>query len=421
MLSLSISLLSIFVAFIVLCIALKKNQKNISNYLLFLYFLIHGLYGIAHDVIIYSTNSYLIYFFLNHFTPLFICIGPILYLYTKSLLENQNNKVFNGWTLLHLIPFLIILFDQLPHYFLSFEEKMSIAKSFANNNRDFSLLKHSFLTDFQSAFFRQWVNMGYISYAVFYKNVKKLHPICQKQSKSIKNWLRVILFTNLLFSISMIDYYLSINNHYYEFRFGISTATIANIPWVLHGMIIASILLFPGVLYGLPQFEKALVAAPDASMETHQKTNEVIEEKVENQPIKKVYKAFELDDAYLHKIHGLVENFIVSKPYIEDKFSLSVLTAETKIPTHHLQLYFKEYLHTHFNHWKNALKIKYAIELIESGILARITIETIAIKSGFKSYSNFFIVFKSHTGITPSEYIVQMNNSMKKNLPEYSS
>ena len=120
---------------------------------------------------------------------------------------------------------------------------------------------------------------------------------------------------------------------------------------------------------------------------------------------KKQYKAFELEATYLDEINLLIEDYIKKQPFLLDKFSMSVLTTETKIPMHHLNLYFKNYLNTNFNTWKNKLKINYALTLIDSGILNQITIEAVALKSGFKSYSNFFTVFKNNTGISPSEYI----------------
>jgi AraC-like DNA-binding protein len=43
--------------------------------------------------------------------------------------------------------------------------------------------------------------------------------------------------------------------------------------------------------------------------------------------------------------------------------------------------------------------------LINEGSLNNLTIEAIAIKSGFQSYSNFYNVFKEELGVTPSDYI----------------
>lgn len=66
-------------------------------------------------------------------------------------------------------------------------------------------------------------------------------------------------------------------------------------------------------------------------------------------------------------------------------------------------------MNTNFNAWKNKLKIEYAVALINSGELNQITIEALAMKSGFKSYSNFFTVFKAQLNIAPSEYIENLH------------
>ena len=152
------------------------------------------------------------------------------------------------------------------------------------------------------------------------------------------------------------------------------------------------------ILYGIPQLNTSNPVYKKLDLNSNSTLNS-------DKETKKVYKTFELEDAYLAQINVLVEKYIKTNPFVQDKFSLSVLTSETKIPTHHLNLYFKNYLNTSFNVWKNKLKIDYALGLIESGILNQITIEAIALKSGFKSYSNFFTVFKSQTGISPSDYI----------------
>ena len=130
---------------------------------------------------------------------------------------------------------------------------------------------------------------------------------------------------------------------------------------------------------------------------------------------KKTTKTFKLEEEYLEKIHKMMEAYIKDAPFTKDKFSLSVLTSDTKIPMHHLNLYFKDYLNTSFNVWKNKLKIEFAVNLINSGVLNQITIEALAMKSGFKSYSNFFTVFKDQMHVSPSEYIESLNRGMATN------
>ena len=111
-----------------------------------------------------------------------------------------------------------------------------------------------------------------------------------------------------------------------------------------------------------------------------------------------------MESDYVIIIKNKLDSFINSKKIGED-FNLSSISFETKIPTHHLNLFFKEEFKISFTSWKHKHKIKYALKLINEGSLNNLTIEAIAIKSGFQSYSNFYNVFKEELGITPSEYI----------------
>ena len=128
---------------------------------------------------------------------------------------------------------------------------------------------------------------------------------------------------------------------------------------------------------------------------------------------KKEYKAFTLDDTYLEYIDQSLRDYMTNCPYVNDKFGLSMVTGETKIPIHHLHIYFKEYLKVNFNAWKNEHKINYSKELIDKNMLSSMTTEAIAVNSGFKSYSNYFTVFKSHTGMTPTEYASSIKKDSK--------
>jgi AraC-like DNA-binding protein len=161
---------------------------------------------------------------------------------------------------------------------------------------------------------------------------------------------------------------------------------IYNLSWLSHNIIIIIILFYPSVLYNLPQ---AL------NYETKDNFKEID---------KKTYKQYTLNNDYTNNIKDKINYFLENKKEGED-FKLSTLTFETKIPTHHLNLYFKEELKISFTNWKNKHKLKYALKLIEEGSLNNFTIEAIAMKSGFQTYSNFYNLFKEETKKTPSEYI----------------
>ena len=385
MFSLVVSFIGIFVGLVIIKFNYFIKEYNPSSYLLAGYFMVFSLYGIAHQIISTSANPILFAIIFNHFTPFFASIGAILYLYTRSTLNDRFN-ILDKRNLIHLIPFVICIIDISPHLLLPFDYKIKIAKQIIEGKSSILLSKHLLFSDINASLLRQFINFLYILCSfVFILRKKVLRPINTKQFKIINIWLRFLIGSNLLFSLLMTVYL--IETSFLQTKYLSNyTGFILDTTWIAHSVIILSIFLFPNILYGLPQFDHY--------------TNPI-----QKQLIKKQYKPFELEDMYLLGIDDFIKDYIKSHPYIHENYSLSLLTADSKIPTHHLNFYFKEHLNTNFNSWKNNLKINYAIELIHDGILEHQTIDAVAKKSGFKSYSNFFTVFKDIKGVTPSAYI----------------
>jgi AraC-like DNA-binding protein len=107
----------------------------------------------------------------------------------------------------------------------------------------------------------------------------------------------------------------------------------------------------------------------------------------------------------LQLLHEKIETYRLTKPYLNPDFSLSVMSANTDIPVHHLSYYFNEHLSINFNTWKNDHKIIYVIEQIEKGNNQLLTLDALAKQAGFVSRTTFLNAFKQKTGLTPSEYL----------------
>jgi AraC-like DNA-binding protein len=397
MFSLAVSLMSVFVAILIFEFQLRNKAIHTSIFLT-IFFITYGIYGISHYVMQESSSSTLYAIFFNNFTPLYILMGPSLYLYVKKTI-NDEPFILHKKDAIHLIGFIIVFFDLTPYIFRSFSFKIQLAESIINDPSNFKTIPHLFFSDYWASILRQSVNLFYLlmcTRLVFKPNLRKL--ISNKQKVIVSIWLKILAITMTLFFLFMLIYLLSLRFQFSYNNLEIASELFLKITWYTHGFIILIVFFFPSILYGIPQLNAANVNFNKYNERINKNEAIVIENK-------KIYKTFELDNNYLEEIHLIIETYIKSAPFVQDKFSLSVLTTETKIPTHHLNLYFKNYLNTSFNVWKNKLKIDYALNLINSGILNQITIEGVALKSGFKSYSNFFTTFKNQTGISPSDYI----------------
>ncbi len=385
MFALVISFISFFAGIIIVKFNYFTKEYNPSSYLLAGYFIIFSIFGIANLVIPSSTNPTLVAIVFKHFTPLFVSIGPILYLYVRTTL-NDRFHVSDKRNLIHLVPLIIFFVNIIPYLVMPFDYKIRFAIDFISGKSN-ALNAHNLLfSDYIASLLRQFVNFVYlICTLIFILKKQVTRPINLNQLKIISTWLRLFISSNILFCILMLLYLIEndiIKTNYVNKH----SEIILYSCWIVYSGIILSIFLFPNILYGLPQIDDNLNS-------------------IQEPLIKKDYKPFELEDLYMLEIDSFMNSYINTHPYIHEKYSLSVLTADSKIPTHHLNFYFKEHLNTNFNTWKNELKINYAVDLIKNGSLDQLTIEAIALQSGFKSYSNFYAVFKQKTGLTPSEYI----------------
>ena len=367
---------------------------NYANICLSGFLFTMGLYGIAHHIINYSNNVNAIASVLNIYTPLYIAIGPFLYLYTKKTIEDKVNEFKIKDALYLFVPVIFITIDLFPHLISSFDEKVEIANNLLHNIQKYKGNKHLLLSDINSTLLRQFTNLIFILLSII--NIikhKKNNLIFKNQYKIVFNFLYYINISNFLFTSLMIFYLLALMKFKYFIIPDNLSQNIYNMSWISHSIIIIIILFYPSVLYNLPQgfiYKK---------------------EKMGKELDKKIYKQYTLDQDYINIIKDKLSYFLENIKIGED-FKLSTLTFETMIPRHHLNLYFKEELKISFTTWKNKHKIKYALKLIDEGSLNNLTIEAIAMKSGFQTYSNFYNIFKEETNKTPSEYI----QSLKKKL-----
>lgn len=389
-LSLFISIITLLVSLISLKFSFN-GQINIVNIILSCLLFITGLYGIAHYVINYSRNVDAVTFMLNNFTPFFVTTGPLIYLYIKKTLEDKVYEITIKEILYFLIPFLIIIIDLLPHFTSSYKEKKEIANLLLNNINKYKGSKHLYFTDMHSTLIRQSSNLIFISISlinVIRTNITK--SLNKKQKIIVLNFLYFINIAYFLFSLLLLVNTISTIKGLFFIPSNFISLIIYNTAWIINAIIIFIILFIPSILYNLPQ-------------------GFVYEEKeiFKKESIKK-YKNYSLDSEHIMFIKNKLGLFLTKIPQGED-FKLSTLTIETKIPAHHLNLYFKEELKTTFTTWKNKHKLKYAIQLINDGSLNNLTIEGIAIKAGFPTYSNFYNIFKEELNQTPSEYLHSIN------------
>ena len=377
-----------FIVSLLLLINIKESNR--VNLFLFAFFFINNLYSLAHYATIYSGSKSMIAILLVNFTPFFLLTGPMLYFYVRGILRDDYK--FEKFDWLHFIPAFILLINILPHLFSSYEFKLSFAERVLINPAEILNNVNLFIPSVVNFLSRPIIGLIYVGVCIRLMLLKfKFEKPEDKQSLLIYRWLSLLIFNTLLvyvsfliftiFSFQTLDYKMAEVRGYYFLNISLIGLVLFN----------ATLLFFPNILYGLPQLDFLLPIRIKAAVSVAE--------------TKKLIKSFEISDGKLQLLHEKIETYRLTKPYLNPDFSLSVMSANTDIPVHHLSYYFNEHLNINFNTWKNDHKINYVIEQIEKGNNELLTLDALAKQAGFVSRTTFLNAFKQKTGLTPSEYL----------------
>jgi AraC-like DNA-binding protein len=126
-----------------------------------------------------------------------------------------------------------------------------------------------------------------------------------------------------------------------------------------------------------------------------------------DKPIQEKYSHSKLNDESKLKILNDWKVFIedLQKPYLNPKLSLGEVAEILNTSSRRLSQVINEKTGMNFNDYINSLRVQEAKQLLIGDDMEKLTIETIALKSGFNSKSPFYAAFKKHTGQTPRQFI----------------
>jgi len=224
--------------------------------------------------------------------------------------------------------------------------------------------------------------------------------VINNQNKLIKQWTQLffILFGLMLFrflinlAINPINLWYLNKNHF---------LWVGALIWIV---LYAKILYSPEFLYGYDVFQNKI---------KEYRNHKIIFDNIWIlDPAKEVVN---IQDAALNeKIAANIEGYIVdiehqamnTKLFFIENFTLSELARKLKLPKSHVIFIFKYHAKISFSDFKKVIRVQKTIVLIEEGYLKSNTMESLAVQTGFTSYSSFFKSFKSITGLSPNDYYI---------------
>ncbi len=110
------------------------------------------------------------------------------------------------------------------------------------------------------------------------------------------------------------------------------------------------------------------------------------------------------NNSNLSKFQEIKDLIIKEKLYLNPKMNLTFLSNKFKISESYLSQLINHNLDKNYNDFINELRVEYVKELLKNKDYSKYTITALGLESGFNSKTNFYSVFKKHTGKTPNQY-----------------
>ena len=374
----------------------NKGYKS-ANRFLSGYLFCSSLFILTQYFFIYNKSVGITAVFATVFPSLFYLIGPFAYLYIRSILRDTVKLSKKDY--LHFLVFIVIFTGALPFLFSSWSYKCFIGQkivdgTFMDSKYNINFLVPKLINQLIRPPFAlfYWVLIS----REFLKNKNVFNSF--SHARIVKIWLGLFF---LLFSITVVFYIIAQLAFYLNIRFFFDNLWFYYIINSIAFFYLAfnfSLVLFPQILYGLPNpktTNSILLESNVASLE-----NDV--------PIstnkKSIFNPL-ISEEYKNEIELKINKWRTEQRFLESDASILTLASLSGVPIHHISYYFNTFLKIKYTDWCNTLRIEYAKEQIDSGFNKSITLLAISELSGFASQSTFIRSFKNVVGCTPSDYI----------------
>ena len=383
-----IQILSAFLGYVIVFMTLKSSKHNriLNSFLMFIFFTSSTTFLIAGIAGIYN-NAYLITFAkeIDIYTALFC---PCFYIYFTYLIRDHQRFLYKDFT--HILFLLVAILEReflVLDMLLGYKLNYSILQFFGVYGityliKMFLLLKNNV-----------W-------------NKKATLSIVMAQNKLIKKWTGLLFIILLIFGLSFDVEFLKeclfsepiVKDQSSDYLW------VTPLVWIVLFLIILS---YPEILYGFNRFQlQPSKINPDTYNNDYWSLNSKIKITNSNDKILKE-KISPYIEKYIFELNVVLYN---NSYFINPDFSIKDLAQVLNIPKSHLTFIFKYHSELSFSDYKKISRIQNSIELITNNYLTSNTLDTLARKVGFTSYTPFFNCFKEVVGQSPHEYVSSLKN-----------
>ncbi len=364
--------LSIFLSLIIY----RKYGMTTANRVLSLLMLIYALVlteMLLVDINFFNKSPHIVLFLIS----VTLLLGPIQYLYVKYL--THFSTTLKSTDLLHFIPFIVYLLIILLAMFIS-NKKLSGAVG----NPDDGKIPIFFLI-FNWGVMIQIIIYTILSVLIIRRYSIQIRNLFSTIEKLKLGWLRNML---IIFSAGILTYIVEnmlITGGVISNRYAFSSIGAGIYVFVLGYLVLlkSEVFVSPEFVYQIEQVKEPEIKK---TVEPKYSRSGLSDEKAEE---------------YLSVLIKLMEE---KKPYLKSDLTLNKLAEMVRTSPHHLSEVINSKLNQNFFDFINT----YRVEKVKSDLLnaekQNYTLLALAIDAGFSSKSSFNMIFKKHTGITPSEF-----------------
>jgi len=361
-----ISLINLFGFFlgILFVLIILRFKKGKSQHKKILAALIFSLCTIILTSFLWTSDGYYLYPHLFKILPLFyLVIGPLLYLYIKSLTKEEFK--LNPRYFLHFIPFVLNIIFYLPYYLKPAEDKLLYIESFFSS-QTLNIQAYEFML-FRLVHLLIYLLIGFRLIYRYHRDVKNVYSSYQETKLS---WMTILV---VVFTTVFVNYLL-----YFLVRF-----------WGEN--------IFNDVCKWLSIWETMLIIFLSYKSLTQP---DVIQIDPKNNKSKQIKLSLDETNTYLQTIKKHMKK---NKPYLDSFLTIRELSTQISLPYWTISQIINEHLGKNFFEFVNEYRIEEAKKLIRDSGDEKNMVE-IAYSSGFNSKSAFNAAFKRMTQQTPSQY-----------------
>ncbi len=351
-----------------LMIATKRNPQVADRIMAAWLFLIAIEMGFA------IVNQSIIPLYEYVFIP--FTYGPLLYLYIKF--QTVENIHFKWSYILHFLPFLAIFVSAIIFH----GRPVMRLENFWDTDPFLS-----FRLIYGLSFFISITTYSVVAFVMINRHQRNMRNLVSYTSERITlSWLLVV-------SISFYLTYVAV------FIFGVYVIFAKDRTYdpTLPSYFGLTFFAFAFSFYGYKQpgiFNEILTESK------HFRKEDLVVEDVDSKYEKSGLKSKDAQQ-YLDQLMKYMEE---EKPYLDVDLSIHDVSAELKIPRHYLTQVINGMLGKNFYTFINEYRIEEVKKLLTDEAYTKYTITSIAFEAGFNSKSSFNSVFKTATGMTPSQF-----------------